>query len=440
MDEDIDLSVLICSTHTRWQTFGKRIQEQVWAQYEALSADMQMRVEILMLTDNKAMMLGHKRNVMVDAAQGRYVVFVDDDDRLEPDYLDSLLSATSHDADVITFLVNVSINGGEPKICRYSKDFRADHNTTDAYHRLPNHICAVKRELVSQVSFPNLAYGEDSAYSKLLHPLLDSEFCIDRVLYHYDYADSTTETQQHRRNAMRRRKMKPIVDVIILSKATSAQTAIMTQRAVDTCVMGANSLPVNVIVLEQNHDASYRNAQTVHMPEEFNYNGFANHGAGLGSAKWIMVANNDLIFHDGWLHQLLAARYPVVSPKCPRDPRQEGVRVNTTGYRNAVHFSGWCFMLTRQIWERIEHFDDRVTFWCSDDAVIEQLRAIDTPPMLVPNSTVEHVQSVTLNEIPEAQRDLLTWGNVEMFNELYGQRKFGHDSRFHKWLAAQQHD
>jgi hypothetical protein len=97
-------------------------------------------------------------------------------------------------------------------------------------------------------------------------------------------------------------------------------------------------------------------------------------------------------------------------------------------------------MLTRQIWERIEHFDDRVTFWCSDDAVIEQLRAIDTPPMLVPNSTVEHVQSVTLNEIPEAQRDLLTWGNVEMFNELYGQRKFGHDSRFHKWLAAQQHD
>jgi glycosyltransferase involved in cell wall biosynthesis len=104
--------------HTRYQTFGPKIAEQVWTQYAALPKDYQDRIEILMLTDNKKMMLGQKRNVMVDMAQGKYVQFIDDDDRIEPDMFRSVLDAIEIDpADVITFLVSVILNGGEPKIC-----------------------------------------------------------------------------------------------------------------------------------------------------------------------------------------------------------------------------------------------------------------------------------------------------------------------------------
>ena len=78
----IDLSVLICSTHTRSTTFGPAIQKQVFDQLAGLPAEYQERIEILMLTDNKKQMLGHKRNTMVDMAQGAYVQFVDDDDRI----------------------------------------------------------------------------------------------------------------------------------------------------------------------------------------------------------------------------------------------------------------------------------------------------------------------------------------------------------------------
>jgi len=181
----IDLSVLICSTHTRYDTFGRSIQDQIWSMYDKLPESLQDRVEILMLTDNKKMMLGHKRNIMVDAAQGRYVAFVDDDDRIEPDYLRSLLDAIAccGDVDVITFLVSVSLNGEPPKICRYSKDFPGDYNLSTEYHRLPNHICCVKREIALQVSFPNIAYGEDSGYSKLLRTKLETEHAIDRVRF-----------------------------------------------------------------------------------------------------------------------------------------------------------------------------------------------------------------------------------------------------------------
>lgn len=433
----IDLSVLVCSTHTRYQTFGPKIQEQVWTQYAALPEDDQARIEILMLTDNKSMMLGEKRNVMVDMAQGKYVVFVDDDDRIEPDYFKSLLDATVSDADAITFNASVSLNGEAPKLCRYSKDFRRDTNTTDAYLRIPNHICCVKKSVSVKASFPNLPYGEDSGYSKLLLPHLESEHKIDRVLYHYDYSDATTETQQARKGAIRTRSgQTPIVDVVVLSNAKDAQFRRMTQDTINSCVSGANSLPVNIIVLEQNPGVSYRNARTVHAPETFNYNRFANRGARLGSAEWIMVANNDLIFEDGWLHQLLAAGHPFVSPKCPDDARQADLVENTVGDRTGRNMSGWCFMVKRSLWDQIGGFDDCVDFWASDDVTIEQCRAVGVLPMLVPAARVKHLGSKTLKS-EAAHHDDLTWRNIKIFSDKYGPHRLTENRHYREWLACQ---
>lgn len=429
----IDLSVLVASVHTRYATFGLKIQHQLWKQLAALSEADQARVEIIMLTDNKQMMLGQKRNVMVDMAQGRYVVFVDDDDRLEPYYLEALLDATEENSDVITFMASVSLNGEEPKLCTYSIRYMNDHNTELGYERLPNHICAVKRDIARQVSFPNIVYGEDSSYSKLLKPLLLTETFIEDVLYHYDYNSTTTETQQHLNATLRvRPDVKPIVDVVMLSRAPTKELWGMTQRAIDSCIAGANSLPVNVIVLEQ-EAVEYRNAKTIHMPEEFNYNAFANRGAELGFAEWIMVANNDLVFSDGWLHHLLAADHPVVSPRCPRDLRQAHVTTNTIGSNTAEHFSGWCFMIKRSLWHDIGGFDEDVAFWCSDDAVIQQVLAQATPPMLVPDSVVQHLGSVTLKQV-ENYEDL-TWRQLDAFINKYGSHRLEKHEEYLRWKA-----
>ncbi|QEM41560.1 glycosyltransferase [Gordonia phage Forza] len=435
----IDLTILICSTHTRYQTFGPKIQEQIWTQYADLTAEQQERIEILMLTDNKKTMLGEKRNIMVDIAQGKYVVFVDDDDRIADTYMTDILSATETDPDVITFLAEVTLNGGPAKICRYWKDYPYDYNTDTEYHRLPNHICAVRRELALKVSFPNIVYGEDSAYSKLLKPLLKTECHIEKVLYYYDFSDATTETQMHRKGRMRNRPG-PTIDVIVLSNATTPELRMMTQRTIDTCIAGANSLPVNVIVMEQVNNIDYRNAETIAAPIKFHYNKFANAGAATGKAPWIMIANNDLIFEDGWLHKLLAANHPLVSPRCPNAAKQRKVSTdsNLTGTENGLHFSGWCFMISRTVWNAIGGFDMCVDFWCSDDVVIEQVKALGIEPMLVPDAIVNHIGSKTLNSQDAPLRDDLTWKNVAIFNEKYGQSKFANDHRFIDWKRRNQ--
>lgn len=432
----IDLSVLICSTHTRSQTFGPAIQRQVWEQFAALPAEYQDRIEILMLTDNKKQMLGYKRNTMVDMAQGRFVQFVDDDDRIDPDMFRLVLDATAGNPDVVTFLAAVSLNGNRPKTCHYSLDYVEDRNTQHGYERIPNHICAIRRDLARQVSYPHVAYGEDSGYSRLLRPLLKTEHHIDKVLYMYDYCLETTEAQAHLRNRSRERAgFQPIVDVVILSNVTSSALQRSTQRTIDTCVAGANGLPLGVAVLEQCPNIVYRRAATIPIPGVFNYNRFANFGASRGSADWILVANNDLIFRDGWLHSLLAANHPLVSPKCPRDVRQSEYTENTVGGVTGRHLSGWCYMISRDLWDRMGGLDDSVSFWCSDDVVIEQAAALGVQPMIVPSSVVEHDQSSTLKNQSASSRDELTWAQLDKFIAKYGSHRMQDNPEFLRWKS-----
>lgn len=429
----IDLSILVCSVHTRYKTFLPKLQDQLYSQYNALSDGDQDRVELLLLTDNKKMMLGHKRNKLVELAQGKYIAFVDDDDRIADDYIISLLNATASGADSIVFQAEVSLNGEKPKICYYSKDYKADFNKSDAYYRIPNHICCVKRSVSLKSSFPNVLYGEDAGYGKVLLPHLKTEHKIDKILYYYDYNSETTETQAWRYNRTTKRSGKPVVDVIMLSKATKYRDTFMTQKAIDSCVQGSNGLPINIIVMEGGIGV-YRNATTIPKRGEFNYNQYANEGASLGEAEWIMIANNDLQFHDGWLHHLIAAGAEVVSPHEPNDIRQKGIIKNEAGYQCGRHFSGWCFMIRRSLWKEIGGFDTDVTFWCSDDVVIEQVKELGIEPMLVKDSIVDHLASVTLNQLDDDVQDDWKWRNVYIFNKKYNKNKFADHPSYIAWL------
>lgn len=431
----IKLSILIPSTHTRRKNFLPSILEQVYGQYESLPKEQQEQVEILTLIDNKKQMLGDKRNVMVDMAQGQYIQFIDDDDRIEPDFISTLLHYIDEDKDVITFQVSVSINNNTPKIAYYSKEYKKDYNTTKAYYRIPNHICCVKKEVSLKSSFPSLKYAEDQAYAKLLLPHIKSETIIDRVLYHYDYNDNITETQlQNTTNIIRkRRESAAIVDVVILSNASNSVLKRMTQKTIDTCISGSNQLSVNVYVIEQHPDVRYENAETIYHNANFNYNSFANLGARQGKSEWIMIANNDLIFHNGWLHELLTAGNDLVSPHESRDPRQKDIKENTLGSVNGKHFSGWCFMIKRELWNKIGGFDEDFSFWFADDSVIEQCLMAGVTPMIVKKSLVTHLGSTTFKTLDSKQKDDYTWGLTDKFNNKYNKNKFSDNKYFKEW-------
>jgi GT2 family glycosyltransferase len=180
----------------------------------------------------------------------------------------------------------------------------------------------------------------------------------------------------------------------------------------------------DVIVLEQNPEVpNYIGGKTVFTVEPFNYNYLANRGVEIAETDWIVISNNDVVFMDGWLEELLKPQYPIVSPKCPNDERQSAILVNTTGYETGVHLSGWCFMIHRDLWKKIGGFDEDFKFWCADNSLMEQLIKVEVPPMIVPAAIVEHLESKTLITV-DNQHDL-THEQVRKYNKKYGRELFG---------------
>lgn len=418
------LSILVPSVAERRNTFLPKCLDMLYGQLESLPKEQQKEVEVLFLIDSKERMLGSKRNNLIDIAQGEYVVFVDDDDRIEPDYIESLLNAIESNTDVITFQASVSLNGEPAKICHYSNKYNRDYNEANTYHRLPNHICCVKKELVLKAPFLNIKNGEDSAYSKQLKPHLKTQHSIDKVLYHYDYNEKTTVAQEDSPYVVESRKP-AVLDLVIISYAKNRQIQQMTQNAINTAINGAKGIKINVIVVESQKNVRYNNAKTVYPDLPFNYNAYGNFGIKHGEAHYVMHANNDLLFKVGWLNELIKANHPLVSPKEPRDSRQRDITVNTVGDVTGRHLSGWCFMMERSLWDKIGGFDEDVNFYCSDDAVIEQCKLQGVEPMLVVNSIVQHLVSTTLKTVTPGERKTLTDEQVKIFNKKYNQNKFG---------------
>jgi glycosyltransferase involved in cell wall biosynthesis len=187
------LSILICTVPSRINSYLPVIINELNRQIEETGIK---DIEIIYLGDNKKRSVGHKRNDLIRIAQGEYVCFIDDDDKVSPDFVKKIIPYLSCSADVICFKVECSLNGSLGKPVFYNKDFACDTNYTDRYERLPNHLMVVAKSIVLQVMFKDISFGEDNDYAIRLKPLLKNQILIDEVLYYYIFSQNVTEAQR----------------------------------------------------------------------------------------------------------------------------------------------------------------------------------------------------------------------------------------------------
>lgn len=156
-------------------------------------------VEHLVLIDNKARTVGEKRDALLRCARGYYVAFVDDDDWVSDDYVNSILAASipgpgGTAPDVITFNQLSTIDGHDGAIefglGNPNEPFLAD----GVAKRNAWHVCAWRRTLAIQSHFPAVNYGEDWAFAAPLCaiPNLKSVH-VPKILHHYRYDSKTSE-------------------------------------------------------------------------------------------------------------------------------------------------------------------------------------------------------------------------------------------------------
>ena len=142
--------------------------------------------------------VGKKREACVRIAQGDYITFVDDDDDINEQYIELILSAMQYDPDLILFHSLAKLNT-DHTIVKFHPSYEMEQvKSNDITKRKPFHIHAWKREKVKDIEWPDKNYGEDWAFAEEALKRIDHNkvFEIDKILHYYNYSDDVTIASQ----------------------------------------------------------------------------------------------------------------------------------------------------------------------------------------------------------------------------------------------------
>ncbi|MFH1718521.1 MAG: glycosyltransferase family A protein [Planctomycetota bacterium] len=129
--------------------------------------------------------IGENRNEALADAIGDYVCFVDDDDLVSEDYVARILAAIETCPDVVGLTGHYICGANKPELFVHSIRYKEWLTVDGVHQRMPNHINAIRRDLVMQVKYPPKNHGEDFDFSMSVAPLLKTEVMPEEILYYY---------------------------------------------------------------------------------------------------------------------------------------------------------------------------------------------------------------------------------------------------------------
>lgn len=213
------------------------------------------------------------------------------------------------------------------------------------------------------------------------------------------------------------------VDVVIPVRTDSEHARVITQASIDSL---RRSQPpqadFNIVICEQVKDAPiYQQVnQTLHYDFPFNFNRVLNYGARHCSNKYIMFANDDLLYTWNFVVPLFVAVQGGYKSLSPTDPRKDKPTMEQyiEGYGIDKELKGWCIFCDRQMYDAIGGFDERVTFWYSDDLYAEQLKKAGIVHARVSNSFVIHFGMTTISKQSRSVKSEYMRQQKEIFEKV----------------------
>lgn len=192
------LSILIPTTIDRKEATAKLKAE---LKRQIIEGSYQDSVEIKSMEDNKEMSVGAKRNLLYNAAKGRYSVQWDSDDWIHPLAVKMIIEAAKQLPDCITYKEHCTING-EIKFSNFSNEYpdwngEGNNVLSDGFHfqRTPFFKTPIRTDLCQKVGVGDIRWSEDHDFAKRIKPVLNSEVHIDEFIYFYQHESSNFKTR-----------------------------------------------------------------------------------------------------------------------------------------------------------------------------------------------------------------------------------------------------
>lgn len=183
------LSILILTVPSRIDYFYPKILKELLKQISN-----RVDIEILGLFDNKKRSVGQKRQDLLNIAQGEYLTFIDDDDRVSPEYIDEIMKALyeNNNCDCVVYETIANINGKERVHCKYGVEYEYGKISDTEWRGKPAHTMIWKSTIAKSHMYSHINNGEDVDWVKRACVDIKTQVSIDKVLYFYDANYLTT--------------------------------------------------------------------------------------------------------------------------------------------------------------------------------------------------------------------------------------------------------
>lgn len=212
------------------------------------------------------------------------------------------------------------------------------------------------------------------------------------------------------------------IDVIILSYAKNDSIIKMNNDCIDSLNSSSNNHNFNILLIETESTKEYKYPQenvTVIQPKiEFNYNKFLNIGLKECKNDWVLISNNDTIYHKNFLESLLDANNndSQILSMSPMDDDwhrhqlfDKSISIHY-GYRTSYEIAGWSILVNRIALEKLGSFDEQFTFWYQDNDYAKSLEINEIKHALITESKVTHLLSKSHNLIEPEKKYEMTDG------------------------------
>lgn len=185
-------------------------------------------VEIITCLDHRQMSVGKKRNMLKGCANGKYLTYIDDDDKISGDYFKEILPLCDGDTHLITFYAQMYDGGRLAWNVVYHPRYTKDRNkggrnlripdelfealapdlqnkitrrrpgVPGVAERIPNHLMVWRSDIAKTRDFPDINMGEDGQWALKMRSKVRKFKEVHKVLYFYMFDPQKTETQRKR--------------------------------------------------------------------------------------------------------------------------------------------------------------------------------------------------------------------------------------------------
>lgn len=149
-------------------------------------------IEVLIYGSSEG--IGTKRQWCLEHARGNYINFVDDDDIVAHDYIDTIYPLLDG-VDYIGFDLQLYKGGKKQKLTHHSLKNKEWHEDGYGYYRDISHLNPMRRAIASQAIFDGQA-SEDFRWANKLRGIPKTEYYIDRPMYFYFYSSEHSLTKE----------------------------------------------------------------------------------------------------------------------------------------------------------------------------------------------------------------------------------------------------